>query len=196
MCSQGSLSKSTSNHLPRFLEHDVLDKYKNAHIVLLKPTMAMMLRAGEYSNLPDFSKTTHIFIPVNNANTNASAESGSHWSLLLVSVVDGTAFHYDSSEEMNLEPAEDCAANLGKHLRRRLRVISLGDSPQQRNSSDCGVYVCMAMRHLLTRRLLKKNSSEKVSMSLGGRDIDARAGRKEMLAIIKECRKEGEKRRS
>ena len=33
-------------------------------------------------------------------------------------------------------------------------------------------------------------------MSLGGKRVDAREGRKEMLRIIEEFRREGEKRRS
>ncbi len=52
------------------------------------------------------------------------------------------------------------------------------------------------MRHLLLKRLLQVRSDEKISMSLGGKRVDAREGRKEMLRIIEEFRKEGEKRRS
>jgi hypothetical protein len=52
------------------------------------------------------------------------------------------------------------------------------------------------MRHLLLRRLLIHNAKEKVSMSMGGKIIDAAGGRKEMLKIIENFRKEGERRRS
>lgn len=81
-------------------------------------------------------------------------------------------------------------------LGRNLRFLNLDDSPQQENSSDCGVYVCMLMRHLLLKRLLSVNAREKVSMSMGGKFIDANGGRKEMLKIIETFRKEGERRRS
>lgn len=40
------------------------------------------------------------------------------------------------------------------------------------------------------------HAREKVSMSMGGKKIDATAGRKEMSKIIEGFRKEGEKRRS
>jgi len=52
------------------------------------------------------------------------------------------------------------------------------------------------MRHLLLKRLLKAKSHEKVSMSLAGRRVDAAAGRKEIMRIIDNFRKEGVKRRS
>lgn len=74
--------------------------------------------------------------------------------------------------------------------------MNLDDSPQQENSSDCGVYVCIQMRHLLLKRLLSANAKEKVSMSMAGKLVDAAGGRKEMLKIIENFRKEGERRRS
>lgn len=74
--------------------------------------------------------------------------------------------------------------------------MALRDSPIQENGSDCGVFVCLNMRHLLLKRLLLANASEKVSMSLGGKKVDARAGRKEIAKIIEGFRKEGERRRS
>lgn len=58
------------------------------------------------------------------------------------------------------------------------------------------MFVCLNMRHLLLKRLLLANASEKVSMSLGGRKVDARSGRKEIAKIIEGFRKEGERRRS
>ena len=81
-------------------------------------------------------------------------------------------------------------------LGRYLQFIDLADSPQQQNSSDCGVFVCMQMRYLLRHKLLQTHSKEKVSMSLGGKYVDASQGRKDMLRTIESFRKEGERRRS
>jgi sentrin-specific protease 8 len=61
---------------------------------------------------------------------------------------------------------------------------------------DCGVFVCILMRHLLIKRLLNASASEKVSMSMAGKMIDANGGRKEMLKIIDSLRKDGGRRRS
>ncbi|EMT60796.1 hypothetical protein FOC4_g10012076 [Fusarium odoratissimum] len=52
------------------------------------------------------------------------------------------------------------------------------------------------MRHLLVKRLLCANAREKVSMSMGGKMVDSYGGRKEMMRIIENLRKEGERRRS
>lgn len=146
--------------------------------------------------LPNFSKTTHIFLPINDARNVSVAEGGSHWSLLLVSVIDGVAFHYDSMTPSNFNEANLATRKIGQLLGRQLRFLNLEDSPQQENSSDCGVYVCIQMRHLLLKRLLSANAREKVSMSMGGKLVDASGGRKEMLRTIEGFRKEGERRRS
>jgi sentrin-specific protease 8 len=146
--------------------------------------------------LPDFTHTTHIFLPINDCQDVEKAEGGSHWSLLLVSVVDGVAFHYDSMFPYNSNEAGLATTKISGLLGKPARLVQLEDSPQQENGSDCGVFVCVQMRHLLLKRLLKANSTEKVSMSMGGRDVNARGGRREMLKIIDGFRMEGERRRT
>lgn len=191
----------TSNTLARYLERERLNDYPNSHIVLLRPSMCFMLRQTPdpltlKDALPDFSKATHIFLPINDCRNVEVAEGGSHWSLLLVSVIDGVAFHYDSLSRSNYEEARLTSEKIGQLLGKPLKFVNLDDSPQQQNSSDCGVFVCIQMKYLLFNKLLQANAKEKVSMSLGGKDIDASRGRKKMLKIIEDFRKEGEKRRS
>lgn len=96
----------------------------------------------------------------------------------------------------NYNEAELATRQLQQLLGRPLRFLNLDDSPQQDNSSDCGVYVCIQMRHLLLKRLLCANAKEKVSMSMRGKLVDATGGRREMLDKIHSLRKEGERRRS
>jgi sentrin-specific protease 8 len=146
--------------------------------------------------LPDFSKTTHIFLPINDCRNVEVAEGGSHWSLLLVSLIDGVAFHYDSLRPMNESEAELATEKISQLLGKELRFQDLEDSPQQENGSDCGVFVCVQMRHLLVKRLLQVHARDRVTMSMGGKYVDARGGRKEMLGIIEGYRREGERRRS
>ncbi|PBP26412.1 ulp1 protease family protein [Diplocarpon rosae] len=184
-----------------YLEREELRRYPSSHIVLLRPSMAFMLMQTPdpltlKEALPNFSRTTHIFLPINDARNVSVAEGGSHWSLLLVSVIDGVAFHYDSLSPSNYNEAMLATNKISQLLGRPLRFMNLEDSPQQENSSDCGVYVCIQMRHLLLKRLLSANAREKVSMSMGGKLVDANGGRKEMLKTIEGFRKEGERRRS
>lgn len=185
----------------RYLEREHLSRYPTSHIILLRPSMAFMLMKTPNpltlkDALPDFSRTTHIFLPINDAHNVSVAEGGSHWSLLLVSIIDGVAFHYDSLSASNWDSANNATGKLSMLLGRPLRFMNLEDSPQQENGSDCGVYVCIQMRHLLLKRLLSANSKEKISMSMGGKQVDANGGRKEMLRTIETFRKEGERRRS
>ncbi len=110
--------------------------------------------------------------------------------------MDGIAFHYDSLPPGNQRDAQFAARKMSVLLGKQLQFVQLDDSPLQENGSDCGVFVCLSMRHLLVKRLLMVRSDEKVSMSMGGRRVDAREGRKEMSRIIESYRREGERRRS
>lgn len=183
-----------------YLEREVLPKYPQARIVLLRPSMTMLLLNEKpdivKTQLPDFQSVTHVFLPINDATRMDQAEGGTHWSLLLVSIVDGVAFHYDSLGVVNIREAREASNAFSRILQRQLRFHNIDDCPQQCNSSDCGVYVCILMRHLLVKRLLNANAREKVSMSMSNKMIDARGGRQEMTNIIDNLRREGERRRS
>jgi sentrin-specific protease 8 len=184
-----------------WLEREKLRNYPRADIVLLRPSMTFMLMRSPdptslKSALPNFSKTTHIFLPVNNAKNVDVPEAGSHWSLLVVSVIDGVSFHYDSLGGDNRHEAQIASGKLSQLLRKPLRFAQMHDVPQQENGSDCGVYVCLFMRKLLLERLLRADAGQKISMSLRNEPFNARKGRKLIMEIIDDFRREGEKRRS
>lgn len=184
----------------RYLERERLILFPQSNIVLLRPSMSFMLMQTPDPRtlkeaLPDFSRTTHIFLPINDCRNVEVAEGGSHWSLLVVSVIDGLAFHYDSLSPSNNTEARVVTDKMGQLLGCRLEFHNI-ESPQQQNSSDCGVFVCIQMKHLLFKKILRAEAEEKVAMGVAGSDIDASNGRKKMLRIIEDFRKEGEKRRS
>ncbi len=185
----------------RYLEREKLSQFGNANVVLLRPSMCFMLMQTPDPQtlkdaLPDFSRTTHIFLPINDCRNVEVPEGGSHWSLLVVSVYDGLAFHYDSLTPSNHNEARLATQKIGQLLGKPLHFTDLQDTPQQQNSSDCGVFVCIQMKYLLLKKILTASPDQKISMSLAGNEIDASRGRKKMLKIIEEFRKEGEKRRS
>jgi sentrin-specific protease 8 len=188
-----------------WLERETLPKFPEAQVVLLRPTMAFLLMKdpnieSARSALPAMDGVTHIFLPINNSRSVTESESGSHWSLLIVSVGDRMAFHYDSLRGSNMYEARHAMERfsdlLGLHGRDRIRFVQIDDTPQQENGRDCGMYVCLLMRHLLVDRLLRSNVTAKVTMGVSHQAIDAYAGRREMLGIIESLRKEAEKRRS
>ncbi|KAF2405554.1 Ulp1 protease family protein, partial [Trichodelitschia bisporula] len=185
----------------RYLEHEYLNKNPRSKIILLRPSMSFLLMQTSdpltlKSALPDFSTSTHIFLPVNNASEVEVAEAGSHWSLLLVSVIDAVAFHYDSLGNDNERHAHTVCDKLEVLLGLRLRFLHMRDAPQQENGSDCGVFVCMVMKHLLLDRLLTAEAEDKVNMTMRDHFVNANGGRKEILKVAEKFRKEGERRRS
>ncbi|CAK7272886.1 hypothetical protein SEPCBS119000_005360 [Sporothrix epigloea] len=197
----GWLTDNNITFWEEYLEREVLPKYPQARIALLRASLTLILMATDSIDaarkaLPDFRSTTHIFLPISNAKDLSRSESGSHWSLLLVSIVDGVSFHYDSMGTSNLREARNVTARMAVLLGTPLRFRHIDDTPQQDNGNDCGVFVCVLMRFLLVKRLLNAHAREKVSMSLGGKMIDAQGGRKEMLRIVENLRREGERRRS
>lgn len=199
---QDWLTDSNISFWQTYLEFEVLSRYPEARIHLLRPSISMMLgwlRTDELrQNMPNFRQqgTTHIFVPVNNSHDVGSTDEGTHWSLLLVSIVDCVAFHYDSLGACNIHNARDITSALARLLGLPLRFRNIDDTPRQANNNDCGVFVCILMRFLLVKRLLNAHAREKVSMSLGGKMIDAEGGRKEMIKTIENLRREAERRES
>jgi len=182
-----------------FIEREKLSQFPSSNIVLLRPTMAMMLKHTPdprtlRSALPNFSSTTHIFLPVNDAQNVELAESGSHWSLIVVSVVDGVAFHYDSLGYDNVTDAQIVTHALSILLGKDLKFTHMEHVPQQENGKDCGVYVCMFLETLLMTRLMKVDAGKKITMSLRGERFNAKKTRKRMMDVIDGFREEGKKR--
>ena len=166
-----------------------------AFLMMMDPNLASIRDA-----LPSFEGITHVFLPINDSRNVRDGETGSHWSLLLVSMVDRIAFHYDSLQRSNMAEARRATQRfsdmLGWRGNERLRFNQPEGSPQQENGRDCGVFVCLTMRHLLVKRLLNASRHQQVSMSMEGKAVDAYGGRREMLRIIEDLKKEGERRRS
>jgi len=142
--------------------------------------------------LPDFSKVTHIFLPINDNPDVTAAGGGVHWSLLLVSLIDGVALHYDSMHPHNLNEASGTLDKLKDLTGKDIKFVPVDDCPQQSNGNDCGVYVCVLMKHLLCSRLLQTRNNAKVKMSMEERDVDAARGREMMVEIVEELRKQAE----
>ena len=179
-----------------YLEHTLLGQHKDAHVKLLAPSITSILfldtnMAMIKDAMGDLKGVSHIFLPINDNRDTQRAEGGTHWSLLVVSINDQTAFHYDSLMSTNFDEARMIAKKLGQMLDVPLKFMDLQDAPQQDNGTDCGVFVIMNMRTLL-ERLLSRDRGEQVSMSLKNAKLNSTRERKDLLNKIKELRKHAE----
>ncbi|KAJ9634599.1 hypothetical protein H2199_008882 [Coniosporium tulheliwenetii] len=174
-----------------------LSRYPEAKIELKAPSISgyiLMSKEPVEELKKEFAipeGTTHIFLPITDGASNpAIADGGCHWTLLLISLIDGVAFHYDSMSHSNEEPARVVTRKVEQILGKELKFCEMQDVPQQMNGEDCGVIVCLLMQHLLLKRLLQAGNREKVTMSMAGRELDATKGRKEMLRLLNEKRQQ------
>ncbi|KAK2750172.1 hypothetical protein FQN57_004668 [Myotisia sp. PD_48] len=170
-------------------------------IILLRPSMSFLLMNTFDPNtlknvLPDLTHCSHIFIPVNDCRDVTEAEGGTHWSLLVVSLTDARAFHYDSLPPGNSNEAMKLTHNLSILCQKELSYLDMRGSPTQQNSTDCGIFVCITMRYLLQFRLLRASANQMIDMNLRGKELDASVARKEMMQIINQLKKKQDRRRS
>ncbi|KAK6538176.1 hypothetical protein TWF694_011058 [Orbilia ellipsospora] len=189
-----------------YLERETLSHTSASNsILLLRPSMTFLLKCESnilniLSALPQTTNITHIFLPINDNSNPNLPEGGSHWSLLVVSLKDRVAFHYDSLGGANNRHAREVCKKVGVWVYRdenSLQFYDLGeDTPQQTNTYDCGVHVCLNMRHLLVKRLLMAGEGGEVNMSLKGKSWNAKAGREEMGKIIRGLRRTAERSQS
>ena len=138
---------------------------------------------------------------MNNNDDPTIAEGGSHWyvspcmftpaltnrSLLAVSAEHGVALHYDSLNGCNESEARATTSKLASLLKARLAFHSM-PTPQQDNSSDCGVYVLLAT-NVLVQRLLNPEESMQMGMnpwSLENVAFNADTGRVQFQRMIAE----------
>ncbi|KAI5795114.1 ulp1 protease family protein [Geopyxis carbonaria] len=177
-----------------YLEREELSRHMGSAVILLRPSMVQAIKMNPNPEelegaLPDLKNSSHIFLPINDCRRVDDMEGGSHWSLLVVSVADRIAFHYDSMSPSNCTEAQIVHSKLQKILGYSMRFADLKDTPQQDNGMDCGVHVCWAMKHLLVRRLLVVERQKEVDMSLAGKKLDAARMRREMHKICEALRK-------
>jgi sentrin-specific protease 8 len=173
------LSDNVITFWEHHLEQQSISKLPRANIRLMRPAEVVLVANGV--NVDSNWAYTHVFAPINEGGE--TINGGLHWSLVVVSLSDGVAFHYNSSDITQI--AEQVVRSLSEFTRQPLRFSDIKDVPQQRNTSDCGVYMCLFMEELLVHRLLQKDGSEKVSMSLRHYNVQPRAGRRKIKNIIK-----------
>ncbi|CAC37492.1 NEDD8 protease Nep2 [Schizosaccharomyces pombe] len=162
-------------------------KEESQQIYLLRPAMVFFLAQApnpleiESALPPAMFDASFIFLPINDTNE-CGIESGSHWSLLVVSVEKGLGWYYDSMSNGNTNDCNLAIKNLGILLKKEFRVRHM-KTPQQINDCDCGLHVCENTR-ILMYRLLQKPYVPKVDMNLDHSVVDSVRLRKALMEVI------------
>lgn len=164
-------------HLKDFIEENpqlVNSKHSKRFmnsILLIKPSIGFLLlkfpdpRALK-GTLPPLELASFLFIPVNDNDDVEQAEGGSHWSLVVVSMLESKAYIYDTlaeePDEGNYPESLQLIENLNLYLssilpKMRPIVPVVEKTPQQVNGSDCGVHVLQITAILLSRMIYNEN---------------------------------------
>jgi len=108
---------------------------------------------GEISE--DLKKDRVIFFPINDSESHKTADSGTHWTLLVLYKVGNilSGYHYNSSGSSIPTNVKKLTNNLRTKLNLKEEVIIYlsKNLPQQTNGADCGIYVITFTRALVKR---------------------------------------------
>eukprot|EP00055_Hartaetosiga_balthica_P003996 m.9740 g.9740 ORF g.9740 m.9740 type:complete len:236 (+) comp3537_c0_seq1:206-913(+) len=161
------------------------DEQGSSKIYFMTPSSVQMVLFFESSDVEQVllipngcaeHEKEYIFVPINDGVFAMQANAGSHWALLVYSIRDGSAYMFDSIAS---KPLQDLATNVANILHKAVGNIRHGassvvseinvDASQpyvtQTNSSDCGVYVIEAMRHIAVHGMSEINGFEHMTPS-------------------------------
>lgn len=159
------LNDNNISFVYEYLERYLLHKYPKLvsdSIFLVRPSMVYLL--ANFPNPPELkgvlppleSPTARfIILPINDNDDVEAVESGSHWSLVVISLLDKTAYIYDTLERSNEKEAKEVIDKVSKYLNNgtKFNIRIIENTPQQINGSDCGIMVSQLTGFLLSRLL-------------------------------------------
>ncbi|ONH65362.1 NEDD8-specific protease 2 [Cyberlindnera fabianii] len=159
------LSDNNISFIYEYLERYQLskfDKLVTQSIQLIRPSLVFMI-----------ALINDNFDPEN-------VGGGLHWSLVVISILDETAYVFDTLGHSNeREEAKRVISNMEKYYGKNTTFeVKIMDTPQQINGSDCGIMVVQITAFLLAR-LLKLNylKDHYVDFELKNVEISAISGR-------------------
>lgn len=143
----------------------------NKILGLLNPSVVQLIKLSQsldeaiccFLEPLEANKKQILLLPINN-NLDPNNYGGSHWSLIAINKATQTFIHYDSIIGSNKQHA----LKLFKKLKDYFNCNKFQDEfklPQQQNSSDCGVYVCVLSDLIANFIKSNQNSSEIYDLS-------------------------------
>lgn len=127
-----------------------------------------------------------ILLPVNNSTDANTANSGSHWSLLVISTADEQYLHFDSANGVNKLPARLLAQKMQRLLDLDKQAeLTAADFARQTNGYDCGMYAIGAA-DIICREKKRCSSWAEVSIVLKNELSPGKVSqlRKDLLRLI------------
>ena len=144
-------------------EYCQLDKFRGKGICFIAPEVTQCLKLMDGKELSiileplDLDTKSQLLFPLNN-NQDPESAGGSHWSLLVFSMVTKTFHHLDSSEGFNDPEARMFSSKLSQYFKVTPKLIRTNVT-QQSNGWACGNH-CLYNLH------------QAASLCVGGQDID------------------------
>lgn len=160
-------------------------------IQLVRPSMVYLLAQTPEPQIlkgviPPLENGKFLFLPVNDNDDVEAVGAGSHWSLVVISMLDKVAMIYDSMEHANEREARDLITKVEEYLNNCTKFqIRVMETPQQQNGSDCGVMVSQLTGYLTSRLLqLEHLKDHCVDLGLKGVKISPIDGRIFMMGTL------------
>ncbi|KAH3688431.1 hypothetical protein WICPIJ_000570 [Wickerhamomyces pijperi] len=198
------LNDNNISFIYEYLERYQLQPYisnnliRPSSICLLRPSMVYLLANTPNPAsclkgvIPELEKADFIFLPINDSTDVEVVGDGSHWSLVVVSMIDRSVKLYDTLQQANQRESMAVIRKLIEYLnddvfdKDYFHIDDMGDTtPQQLNGSDCGILTSQITAFLVSRLLDLKNLQQcYVNLDLDGVKISSIDGRIFVLRTI------------
>ena len=169
-----------------YCEYCQLDKFRDKGICFIAPEVTQCLKLMDVQELSiileplDLDTKTLLLFPLNN-NQDPGSAGGSHWSLLVFSMVNKTFHHLDSSQGFNDPEAKMFSAKLSKYFKVTPKLTRTTVT-QQSNVYACGDH-CLHNIDQVASRCVEGQDMDNLSVSDSSSDV--KRIRPDLLSLIR-----------